>query len=138
MINSADEFIQLRTSSKPSECLRAASDKAPVEVWHEIIDRHPHMRSWVAHNKTVPAEIVAILACDQDSDVRLSVAMKNRLSSELMRQLASDEDESVRRQIVRNKNTPTEVLQILAADTLSDIAEVAPKRLVTAGILPGA
>jgi hypothetical protein len=129
MISSAEEFIQLRTSGNSSEYLRAATEEAPIEVWHEIVERHPDMRSWVAYNKTVPVEILASLACDPSPDVRHSVAMKNKLTLELMSKLADDEDESVRRGIAHNKKTPAEVLRKLAMDRLPDIAEIAEGRL---------
>ena len=37
MINSADEFYQLRTSEKPDEYLQAAWDEAPIQVWYEVL-----------------------------------------------------------------------------------------------------
>jgi hypothetical protein len=129
MIRDAEEFIRLRTSATPADYQRAATDEVPIEVWHEIIQHHANMRSWVAHNKTVPEEILTILARDPDPDVRLSVAMKNKLTSELMMKLADDEDKGVRRRIVYNKNASVEVLQKLANDDLEEIAEMARKRL---------
>jgi hypothetical protein len=84
MIEDADEFIRLRRSENSSDYLRAANDNAPLEVWRDIIARHAEMRPWVAHNKTIPLEILAILANDPSSDVRHMVAMKNKLSPELM------------------------------------------------------
>jgi len=129
MIRDAEEFIRLRTSATPTDYQRAATDEVPIEVWHEIIQHHSNMRSWVAHNKAVPAEILTILAHDPDPEVRLSVAMKNKLSSELMMKLADDEDEGVRRRIVCNKNASVQVLQKLEKDDLGEIAEMARKRL---------
>ena len=123
MIHSAEEFIRLRTSADPAEYLRAATDGASMEVWQEVITHHADMRSWVAHNKTVPVEVPWILASDPDTEVRSSVAMKNKLPSALMLQLASDEDESVRRRVAYNKNAPVEALRTLAADNCLDIAE---------------
>ena len=106
MIRDAEEFIRLRTSANPADYLRAASEDAPLEVWHEVIRCHPRMRSWVALNKAVPIEILTILAGDPDPDIRCCVAMKNKLPKELMRKLAEDEDESVRERIAYNKNGP--------------------------------
>jgi hypothetical protein len=91
-MNSAEEFIRLRTSGDPAEYLRAAREEAPVAVWREIIERHPDMRSWVAHNRTVPVEVLAILARDPSSDVRHSVAMKIKLPLELILDLAKTGD----------------------------------------------
>jgi hypothetical protein len=83
----------------------------------------------VAHNKTVPVELLTILARDPDPDVRHSVPMKNKLPSELMLKLAEDENEGVRRRIVYNKNAPVEVLRKLAKDESEEIVEMARKRL---------
>jgi hypothetical protein len=129
MIRDAEEFIRLRTSDTPDDYLRAATDEVPIEVWHEIIQRHPSMRKWVAQNKTVPIEILTILARDPNPDVRLSVAMKNKLPSELMLELADDDDEGVRQRIVHNKNASIAVLRKLSSNLLADIAEIARKRL---------
>jgi hypothetical protein len=66
------------------------------------------MKIWVAHNKTVPTEILEILARDPDPSVRSAVAMKNKLTPELFVLLANDEDFRVRQRIAYNKNTPAE------------------------------
>jgi hypothetical protein len=134
-ITTADEFIRLRTSDNPSEYLRAATDDAPAEVWREVIVRYPEMRRWIAHNKAVPTEILAILARDPSSDVRHSVARKNKLPAELMLELAGDENEAVRRAILYNKNAPIEVLRKLARDESADIAALARQRVAAAGAL---
>jgi len=128
MIRDAEEFIRLRTSDTPADYQRAATDEVPIEVWHEIIQHHPDMRSSVAHNKTVPVEILTILARDADPSVRLSVAMKNKLPAELMMKPADDEEE-VRRRIVYNKNASIDVLRKLSTDDLEDIAKAARERL---------
>ncbi len=114
MIASAEEFVRLRRSEVPSEYLQAAHDEAPIEVWKDVIARYPEMRVWVAHNKTVPLEILSILAWDSDPDVRHSVAMKNKLPADLMLALAGDENESVRMAIARNKKVTVEALRKIA------------------------
>src|SRR5581483_12198605 len=102
MIYSVREFLDLRNSDRQEDYLRAANEPAALEVWLEIVRDFPDMRAWVAHNKTVPAEILEILAKDPDATVRHAVAMKNKLSPELMMLLASDMDISVRQRIVYN------------------------------------
>jgi hypothetical protein len=74
-----------------------------------MIDRFPEMRFWVAQNKSVPLEILEILARGPDASVRRMVAMKNRLSRALIDTLARDEDATVRQRIAYNKKTPIEV-----------------------------
>ena len=54
MIKSAGEFVKLRNSDVPEEYNRSATEEADELVWLEIIKKFPDMRSWVAHNKTIP------------------------------------------------------------------------------------
>ncbi|MGO4249462.1 hypothetical protein AB4Y87_19790 [Paenarthrobacter sp. RAF54_2] len=78
MIQSAAEFVRLRSSEDPAEYHRAAHEEADVSVWLDVIDKYPDMRFWVAHNKTVPLEILELLASDPDVRVRSFVATKER------------------------------------------------------------
>jgi hypothetical protein len=61
VIASAEEFARLRQSDDLDEQHRASWDCAPVEVWLAVIERFPDLRWWVAHNKTVPLEILELL-----------------------------------------------------------------------------
>lgn len=123
MIESADEFRRLRTSDDPAEYGRAAHEEAPVAVWREVIARYPDLRSWVAHNKTVPGEILAELAGDSDPEVGLPVASKRSLAPALQLQLAGDADEGVRRLIVYNARAARAALGRLADDRWAAVAE---------------
>jgi hypothetical protein len=76
MIESADEFVRLRTSEKPTEYHRAAKEPAAEVIWWEIIDRFPQMRFWVAQNKTVPLSVLEVLRRDPDERVRSMVRAK--------------------------------------------------------------
>lgn len=125
MIGSADEFSRLRRSIDPEEYGRAAREEATEKVWLEVIARYRDMREWVAYNKTVPLEILAVLARDPDPRVRQVVAMKRKLSRELFEQLASDPDASVRSTIAGNPKAPNEVLEGLLADPEAFVAETA-------------
>lgn len=116
-------------SNKPDEYRRAAQEEAPVEVWQDVISRYPEMRRWVAHNKTVPIEILALLANDPDKRVRLMVAMKRKLTPEILEVLAADEDESVRLRVARHRRTPRTVLEQLAHDSWAQVREVAGQKL---------
>lgn len=66
MIESADEFVRLRTSQDRAEYHRAAHDEATEATWIEVLERFPDMRVWVAHNKTVPLTILERLRHDSD------------------------------------------------------------------------
>ncbi len=125
MIESAEEFVRLRTSCRPEEYLRAAEEEAATDVWIAVIQRYPDMRSWVAHNKSVPIEVLALLAVDPDPDVRSVVADRRKLTPELFRLLGADRDEAVRARIAYNKKVPLEVLGTLAADPAELVREAA-------------
>jgi hypothetical protein len=129
MIATAEEFVALRGSSIQEEYLRAARDNAPIAVWRDVIARFPNMRTWVALNKTVPTEILEVLARDTDPDVRRAVAMKNSLPVHLMVLLSHDQAECVRMRIACNKKAPIDVLRYLSADASVDVSSAALERL---------
>ena len=116
MIESADEFYELRTSDDPAEYDRAARDEAPLSVWVDVIDRMPDMRKWVAYNKTVPLEILERLACDTDRDVREMVARKRKLPERLQQLFAKDSDPGVRVALGSNANAAPAVIDVLLQD----------------------
>src|SRR5262249_30672705 len=87
-IESAEEFVRLRTSERPEDYLRAAREPASSEVWDAVIDDHPDMRFWVAQNKTVPHSVLERLAVDPDSRVRWMVARKRKAGAALLAALA--------------------------------------------------
>lgn len=128
MINSAEEFILLRDSNVKEEYDRSAAEEAPIAVWKDVIDRFPEYRKWVAHNKTTPLEILALL-CQYDADVRSWVAMKRKLSEELFDFLSRDEDEIVRVNVASNRKTPLYILERLAQDKDKDISSAAISNL---------
>lgn len=101
MIESAEQFVWLRRSELKEEYDRATNEDAPLDVWREVIDEYPDMRGWVAHNRTVPAEILRLLAEDEDPAVRLRVALKRDLPIDVVALLADDADEAVREAIAR-------------------------------------
>jgi hypothetical protein len=129
MIQSAEEFVRLRESSRPVDFGRAAREEATAQTWREVIDRYPHMRRWVAHNKTVPVDILALLAQDSDSQVRLAVAMKRKITPSILRELAVDQDDSIRLRVAMHHQTPRDVLERLTFDSWQRVREVAEQRL---------
>jgi hypothetical protein len=130
MIKSAAEFCELRCSEKPNEYHRAAWEEAPMQVWLDVIAQYPDMRSWVAHNKTVPLEILAILADDPDRDVRYTVATKRKLDQALQTKLSKDSDAGVRQALATNAKASGETLQRLADDADERVRAFAREKLV--------
>lgn len=124
MINSAEEFIALRSSDLKSEYDRAAMEEAPISVWREIIINYPNYRRWVSHNKTVPLEILEEL-CIFDSTIRQSVARKRKLSPAMFEMLSKDVSDVVRVAIAANRKTPIAILERLLTDKDEDVASVA-------------
>jgi hypothetical protein len=129
MIASAEEFVRLRTSTEPQEYRRSATESAPLEVWRELIDKHPDMRVWVAHNKTVPGSVLSELAADTDPRVRFTVASRRRTDATTLRRLSTDADEGVRLAVARNPKTPEDVLERLESDLWAEVAQHARRRL---------
>ncbi|WP_083845973.1 hypothetical protein [Rhodanobacter spathiphylli] len=129
MITSAEQFVRLRNSDVPAEYSLAAEDEAPVAVWLDVISRFPEMREWVAYNKTVPIEILAVLAHDESASVRLTVADKRKLTLELFDLLAHDQDELVRQRIAYNKKAPLQLLERLSVDVSPLVRDAAMKHL---------
>lgn len=134
MIQSAEEFVALRTSENMEEYLRSDHEEAPIEVWRMVLSKYPEMKIWVAHNKTVPLEILAILADDSDPEVRWSVARKRKLSATLFAKLANDDDDSVRAAVAINKKTPAEVLKLLINDPWEEVRNQAKANLSRLGV----
>ena len=129
MIQSAEEFYQLRTSKNQAEYQRAAHEEATLEVWLSIIEIYPEMKFWVAQNKTVPVEILTILAADEDSKVRAMVAMKRKLPEKLQLLLAKDTETSVRERLAYNEKITAKTLVILLDDPEKKIREAAKKKI---------
>lgn len=129
MLMTADDFVRLRNSTKPTEYERAANEEAADNVWFDVIRQHPDMRKWVAHNKTVSIRVLQVLAVDTDTDVRCMVATKNKLTPELFDFLSQDEYPGVRQRIACNKNCPTPILQKLSANPNGIVASAATGRL---------
>ena len=124
MIHSAEEFVALRDSSIKDEYDRAATDEASISVWKDVIDRFPKYRKWVAHNKTIPLEILTLL-CQSGPDVRRSIAVKRKLPDELFELLSNDLDAVVRQGIASNKKAPISIIKKLMQDKDEDVSRVA-------------
>lgn len=125
-IETAEEFIHLRMSSKAGEYDRAARAPAATEaVWWDVIRFYPNMRAWVIHNKTVPTVVLEALSTDADEHVRSAVGEKRKLPDHLFLKFARDPAALVRRSILNNKNAPDAALTVLRDDPNPDIARCA-------------
>jgi hypothetical protein len=129
MIESADQFVLLRTSEDIELYQRAANESATEGTWQEVIEKYPDMRVWVARNKTVPLNILEILSRDDNADARYAVAMKRKSGHDILQRLAQDPDESVRLRVALNPKTPKAVLEQLLHDKWFRVVEEAKNRL---------
>jgi hypothetical protein len=135
VIGTAAEFVRLRTSQDPADQRRAAHEPADLAVWLKVIDLHPDMKAWVVHNKTIPIEILRLLADDQDPSIRREVLRKNKvlgrnkIDRPLVEKFARDPDEEVRADVAKNPNTPRDLIEQLAEDPSSWVYFRARERL---------
>lgn len=120
MILSAEEFVRLRESEDPSEYTRSGVDTAELSVWLDIICKYPEMRVWVARNKTVPPEIIRLLAKDNDPLVRGSISRKYPLEDDLYHDLSVDIDEGIRAGLTYNKKIPVDILKYMSENDPSE------------------
>ncbi len=135
MIESAEEYFRLYDTEERSVSDRCVYDTAPLEVWFEVIRRSPapERKSWVIQNKTIPLEVLAYLANDEDCDVRADVARKRKLSLPLFEKLSKDVDVQVRRAIVANRKVPIHIVERLANDDSEEVSEIAREVLEELG-----
>ena len=112
MITTADEFVRLRTSDNKEEQYRATHDTAKQLVWNNIINKYPDFKIWVIHNKTVPLEILEVLAEDADPNVREAVARKRKINNSIFILLANDSNEGVRHALISNTKLSKDQLML--------------------------
>lgn len=130
MIKTAEEFVRLRESENPEEYTRAAQEPASEEVWMDVIQRYPHMRKWVAHNKTVKGKLLEILSDDPDWHVRITVAERRATEEPILEKLSSDPDESIRAKVARHPKVTKEILLKLQNDEWERIRKIVSERLI--------
>ena len=123
MITSAEEFIRLRNSDIKEEQVRADRDSADALTWIEVINRFPEYKTWVIHNKTVPTEILEMLAKDDDAGVRSEVARKRKINDKIFDILAVDKDETVRHALICNTKLAKEKKMMIDTSTSEWLAK---------------
>jgi hypothetical protein len=123
MIQSAEEFVRLRSSKDVRTWLSAYSEPAPEAVWMDVIARHPELKGDVASNRTAPDSIVRLLAADPDHGVRAVVSRRSDLPADLIERLSQDRDDGVRWTIAGNLRTAAAVRERLALDGSPKVAD---------------
>lgn len=135
MIGTADEFVRLVTSDDPADRRRAAWEDADGAVWESLLGDQ-EMRFWVAHNRTIPAEIMRVLAADEDWRVRDRIATKNACPGEILELLSTDTHDAVASTVAGHPNTPDAALRRLAVHPWEQVREKALHRLAARGLQP--
>ena len=138
MIASVAEFIHLVRSDEAADRKRSAWEQAPVDVWLDVVRDHPDMRVWAANNRTIPVEVMQILARDSDWRVRGRLASKAACPPEILLLLAGDEHETVASTVAGHPNTPVGALRHLALHPWDQVGEKAIRQLSKRGELPPA
>ena len=127
IIQSAEEFAALLDD--PPDGQRVAHMCASVEIWLQIIEDYPELRFDVAHNKTVPVEILAVLSNDPSDRVRSMVSCKRKLPRDILAKMVADSSEGVRRNVARHRHSDSEILSLLIDDECDDVSNIARERL---------
>jgi len=129
MIGSVEEFVSLRASGDAGDFRRIKQEEAPLGVWYDIVENHPDMRFWVAFNRTIPAEVMRILACDPDWRVRDKVASRKDTPGDILELLSGDLHEAVLSSVAGNSGTPVAALRDLSRHPWSQIREKSLRQL---------
>ncbi len=136
MITSAQEFVRLRSSEIKAEYLRAAHEAADIQVWLEVIKKHPEFQEWVAHNKSIPNEIIELLSESTDPRVRSVIADKRKTPAHVLEKLSRDTDAGVRLRVAYNAKVPNEILVSLLDDPWERVVETAQEKLSQRNLTP--
>lgn len=105
----------------------------PLSVFRELAtkwsagSRNERLR--VARNAKTPMMMMAKLAADPDSLVRITVAMNPNTSPPIIANLATDLDRSVRYLVAMHPNTPFEALRMLVRDRDARVHKAAFNRI---------
>ncbi|MFJ6573656.1 hypothetical protein ACIQNU_40290 [Streptomyces sp. NPDC091292] len=133
MIETAADFVRLVESEDPVERRRSTCEDAPLSVWEALVTSRPDMRFWVANNRTVPDDILRMLARDNDWRVRHRVASKMSCPIDILELLSVDGHDSVASLIAGHPKTPTTALRRLLKYPWDQVVEKATRQLVARG-----
>ncbi len=102
----------------------------PVAIqWRFARHPEPTMRAAVADRLGTDAEVLAVLATDEDLRVRLQTASNNRTPGEALAKLAGDRDKRVRQAAAGRLLLPRACLDALARDRATAVRLVTARRV---------
>ena len=129
MIETAQEFVFLCCSKNDSDIARSLSEEASLDVWTDLIFNFKSHQIDVAQNRTIPSEIMRILAAQGDEVVRSILAEKRRLPPDLFDLFSKDPSSLVRKKVAANKKTSIDIVRSLVDDVDEEVARVAEFQL---------
>ncbi|WP_157632081.1 hypothetical protein [Variovorax sp. CF313] len=129
MIETAQEFVFLCCSKNDSDIARSLSEEASLDVWKDLIFNFKSHQIDVAQNRTIPSEVMRILAAQGDEVVRSILAEKRRLPPDLFDLLSKDPSSLVRKKVAANKKTSIDIVRGLVDDVDEEVARVAEFQL---------
>lgn len=112
-----DGFEKGSASSSKPESTHTASDHS---ISNKDLDIY-HVRRVVAGNPNTPLKVLARLAKDPQTAIRVRVAENPRTTVEVLSDLAADDHSEVRLAVAENPNSPAEILSMLAGDEDADV-----------------
>jgi hypothetical protein len=124
-METVQEYVQLVND----DFKKARAVIKEAEFWIGVLKNAPDLKFEVVLNKSLPGDILSMLAKDEDDRIRSFVAMKRSLPHEVFHWLSCDENESVRMAIARNPKTPADILEKMKNDSWSEIRNVITERL---------
>lgn len=129
MISNIKEYLYLAASDIKSDNNRIINEELSSDLISELIKNYPERKSWLIHNKFIPAIILEELATDDNDDVRFTIALKKKCNRVTFEKLLSDINYSVRLAVIRNKKLPIDLLENISNDMNDEIYEDAKKNL---------
>lgn len=129
MISNINEYLYLAASDIKSDNNRIINEELSSDLISELIKNYPERKSWLIHNKFIPATILEEIATDDNDDVRFTIAIKKKCNRVTFEKLLSDINYSVRLAVIRNKKLPIDLLEKISNDMNDEIYEDAKKIL---------
>ncbi|MFI1925307.1 MULTISPECIES: hypothetical protein [unclassified Streptomyces] len=129
MIESAEEFVRLRSSGDSADLLRTKREDAPLDVWLDLVNHHPDMRFWVTFNRHVPSDVLRLLVRDDDWRVRANIASRKGVPEDILETLSHDDHDAVVSSAAANPGTPTDALTRLSRHPWEEVRDHALAQL---------
>jgi hypothetical protein len=102
-IHTTSEFIAALENPNTTDNSLIRFCEASTQTWLEIIHHSEEAAVWVALNKTIPLEVIEVLAKHSSAQVRRFAADKNQITPGLILLLVTDSDPSACLRITKRR-----------------------------------